>query len=123
MTCAPRELALTVTGSDGFILAGASSMRRISRDPLDLVGQTFGAEHQYPDGAMLFLGTLFAPTQDRDAAGQGFTHKLGDRVAIHSPLLGTLVNDVTTADAAPPWNFGARALMRSLARRDGCSGE
>ncbi len=111
------EIALTVSGSDGFILKGTSSMNRISRDPLDLVGQTFGAEHQYPDGAMLFLGTLFAPTQDRDNAGQGFTHKLGDRVEIHSPLLGTLVNEVTTADVAPPWNFGARALMRSLAAR------
>jgi fumarylacetoacetate (FAA) hydrolase family protein len=111
------EIALTVSGRDGFVLRGLSSMSRISRDPLDLVDQTFGAEHQYPDGAMLFLGTLFAPTQDRDAVGQGFTHKPGDRVAIHSPLLGTLINDVTTADAAPPWNFGARALMRSLAAR------
>jgi len=111
------EITLTVSGRDEFILKGKSSMSRISRDPLDLVDQTFGADHQYPDGAMLFLGTLFAPTQDRDAAGQGFTHKPGDCVHIHSPQLGTLINYVTTADLAPPWTFGAGALMRSLAAR------
>ena len=111
------QITLRVTGRDGFTLIGASNMSRISRDPLDLVGQLFGAEHQYPDDAMLFLGTLFAPTQDRDVPGQGFTHKPGDLVAIHCPLLGTLINEVTTADAAPPWVFGARALMRSLAAR------
>jgi fumarylacetoacetate (FAA) hydrolase family protein len=112
------EVTLTVSGLDNFILEGASSMRRISRDPLELVGQTFGEDHQYPDGAMLFLGTLFAPTQDRDVAGQGFTHKVGDCTQVHTPRLGTLVNYVTTSDAAPPWNFGVRALMRSLAARE-----
>lgn len=111
------EITLTVSGRDQFVLKGSSSMNRISRDPLELVEQTFGVDHQYPDGAMLFLGTLFAPTQDRDAAGQGFTHKPGDCVQIHSPQLGTLVNYVTTADLAPPWTFGVRALMRSLAAR------
>jgi fumarylacetoacetate (FAA) hydrolase family protein len=111
------ELSLTVTGRDGFVLRGSSSMRRISRDPLDLVGQTVGAEHQYPDGFMLFLGTLFAPTQDRGAPGAGFTHRLGDKVHIRSSKLGSLVNEVTTSDLAPPWRFGARALMRSLSAR------
>lgn len=111
------ELQLTVTGADGYVLRGASSMRRISRDPLDLVRQTCGPAHQYPDGFMLFLGTLFAPTEDRDTPGGGFTHRLGDRVLIRSARLGGLVNAVTTSDLAPPWVFGARALMRSLARR------
>lgn len=111
------ELTLTVSGRDGFELRGASSMARISRDPLDLVEQTIGPEHQYPDGFMLFLGTLFSPTQDRDGPGLGFTHKLGDRVTISTPKLGALTNDVTTSDKAPPWTFGVRALMRSLAER------
>jgi len=111
------EVALTVEGADNFRLEGASSMSQISRDPLDLVAQTWNENHQYPDGLMLFLGTLFAPTQDRDAPGEGFTHKLGDRVLIRSAKLGGLVNRVTTADAAPPWTFGVRALMRSLAAR------
>jgi fumarylacetoacetate (FAA) hydrolase family protein len=111
------ELTLTVEGQDNFRLEGSSSMRRISRDPADLVSQTLNAEHQYPDGFMLFLGTMFAPVQDRDGPGQGFTHKLGDVVRIHSPRLGTLINRVTTSNLAPPWTFGARALMRSLAMR------
>ena len=111
------EVALTVEGADNFHLEGASSMAKISRDPLDLVAQTLNENHQYPDGLMLFLGTLFAPTQDRDAPGEGFTHKLGDRVLIRSSRLGGMVNRVTTADAAPPWIFGVRALMRSLAAR------
>lgn len=109
------ELALSVVGEDGFHLDGTSSMARISRDPLDLVGQTFGAHHQYPDGAMLFLGTLFTPTQDRDAPGLGFTHKPGDRVRIRSARLGTLLNRVAHTDVAAPWTFGVRALYRSLA--------
>ena len=111
------EVSLTVEGADNFRLEGLSSMAKISRDPLDLVAQTLNENHQYPDGLMLFLGTLFAPTQDRDAPGEGFTHKLGDRVLIRSSRLGGMVNRVTTADAAPPWIFGVRALMRSLAAR------
>ena len=112
------EVGLTVEGADNFRLEGASSMSQISRDPLDLVAQTLNENHQYPDGLMLFLGTLFAPTQDRDAPGEGFTHKVGDRVLIRSGKLGGLANRVTTADLAPPWTFGARALMRSLADRN-----
>ena len=112
------ELVLTITGrSDGYVLRGASSMREISRDPELLVDQAIGPNHQYPDGMMLFLGTLFAPTEDRDVPGQGFTHKPGDTVEIAAARLGRLVNMVTFADAAPPWRFGIRALMRSLAAR------
>ncbi len=111
------EVELVVEGPDNFRLEGVSSMRRISRDPADLVAQALNAEHQYPDGMMLFLGTLFAPAQDRDAPGRGFTHKIGDLVTIRSAKLGALINSVTTSDAAPPWTFGVRALMRSLTAR------
>jgi fumarylacetoacetate (FAA) hydrolase family protein len=108
---------LRVQGDDGFILKGSSSMALISRDPLDLVAQTIGGDHQYPDGFMLFLGTLFAPTQDREAPGSGFTHKQGDEVSIGSPLLGTLRNAVTYSHEAAPWTFGLRAMMHNLAAR------
>ena len=111
------ELTLTVTGSDGFVLEGRSSMAEISRDPADLVAQTLGRHHQYPDGLMLFLGTLFAPTQDRGEAGQGFTHHLGDLVEIRAPGFGRLVNRVRLSTECPEWTFGASHLMRNLARR------
>lgn len=111
------ELALTVKGPDGFVLEGHSSMREISRDPEDLVSQTIGRHHQYPDGLMLFLGTLFAPTKDRDVAGQGFTHKIGDVVTITSPGLGTLRNTVSLSTDCPEWTFGISHLMRNLAQR------
>jgi fumarylacetoacetate (FAA) hydrolase family protein len=111
------ELTLTVEGADGFRLDGRSSMREISRDPLDLVAQTIGRHHQYPDGLMLFLGTMFAPVQDRDAPGQGFTHHPGDVVTIAAPGLGALVNPVGLATEAPEWTFGTAALMKNLAAR------
>jgi len=111
------ELDLKVTGQDGFVLHGKSSMSKISRDPTDLVKQTVGAHHQYPDGFMLFLGTLFAPTQDRDAPKQGFTHKIGDVVEISSAGLGALVNTVRLSTECPPWTFGISALMSNLAKR------
>lgn len=111
------ELAMRVNGPEGFELAGSSNLAKISRDPLDLVGQATGANHQYPDGFMLFLGTMFAPTQDRHGPGQGFTHVAGDLVAISTPRLGTLVNRVNTSDRVAPWRYGAGALMRDLARR------
>lgn len=111
------ELTLKVTGTDGFVLQGSSSMKKISRDPLDLVGQAINDNHQYPDGLVLFLGTMFAPTQDRLAAGQGFTHVVGDVVSVSTPLLGTLVNRVEYANHIAPWTFGTAALMKSLARR------
>jgi len=102
---------------DGFVLQGSSTMAQISRDPLELVAQMMGPHHQYPDGAMLFLGTLFAPVQDRDSVGGGFTHKLGDIVTIASPRLGALVNRMQRTDACAPWTFGTSQLMRNLARR------
>ena len=111
------EVDLRVEGQDGFILSGRSSMRQISRDPQDLVQQTLNENHQYPDGLVLFLGTLFAPKQDRDQPGNGFTHKQGDLVAISNAQLGTLCNRVTTSDQAPQWGFGLRALIDSLSRR------
>lgn len=110
-------VSLRVDGGDGFVLRGESSLARISRDPADLVAQMIGPHHQYPDGAMLFLGTMFAPIEDRHAAGQGFTHDLGDRVTISAPRLGALVNRMRRTDQCEPWTFGARALMRHLARR------
>lgn len=110
------EIRLTIDGADGYRLSGHSSMREISRDPLDLVRQTL-SEHQYPDGFALFLGTLFAPVQDRDQPGFGFTHKPGDVVRIETPALGALVNDVTTSAAAPPWTEGIRHFYRALASR------
>jgi fumarylacetoacetate (FAA) hydrolase family protein len=112
------ELGLTVTDDKGFLMQGTSPISQISRDPLDLVAQTINANHQYPDGFMLFLGTMFAPTQDRFAPGQGFTHAVGDMVSVHTSSLGTLTNQVNTSDQIAPWTFGARDLMRSLARRN-----
>lgn len=109
-------LSLTVEGNDNYRLEGESSMREISRDPDELVRQAM-SEHHYPDGFVLFLGTLFAPIDDRDEPGRGFTHKEGDLVSITTPTLGTLINRVTTSKAAPPWRFGVRALMSSLAAR------
>jgi fumarylacetoacetate (FAA) hydrolase family protein len=111
------EVGLKVEGEDGFILNGRSSMREIARDPADLVKQMLGRHHQYPDGAVLFLGTMFAPIEDRDAPGQGFTHKLGDITTIGAPELGTLANRMTLSTEAAPWSFGTGALMRNLARR------
>ena len=111
------DITLRVEGTDGFTLEGTSSVGQISRDPLDLVRHAFGPHHRYPDGFVLFTGTMFAPTEDRDAPGGGFTHKEGDVVAISSPALGTLVNQVTSAEAAPAWTFGVRALMANLAGR------
>ncbi|SEQ42788.1 Fumarylacetoacetate (FAA) hydrolase family protein [Faunimonas pinastri] len=112
------RIDLRVTGAgDGFVLNGQSSMAEISRDPLDLVAHAMGRHHQYPDGMMLFLGTLFAPTEDRDVPGQGFTHKPGDVVEISSPELGRLVNRVGYCDVIEPWTFGVRSLMASLRAR------
>jgi fumarylacetoacetate (FAA) hydrolase family protein len=111
------DLALRVEGTEGFVLEGASSMTKISRDPLDLVAQAINATHQYPDGFVLFMGTMFAPTKDRFAPGEGFTHALGDVVTITTPRLGALVNRVSHSDRIAPWSFGTGALMQNLARR------
>jgi fumarylacetoacetate (FAA) hydrolase family protein len=111
------DLAMKVLGPEGFEMDGSSSLKLISRDPLDLVEHAIGPCHQYPDGLVLFLGTMFAPTQDRFAPGQGFTHAVGDLVAISAAGLGTLVNRVNTSDRIEPWRYGVAALMRDLARR------
>ncbi len=111
------DVALEVQGEDGFVMRGSSSLRRISRDPLDIVAQVVGPHHDYPDGFMLFLGTMFAPIQDRHGPGKGFTHDLGDVVRISTPQLGLLINRVVTSDRAARWSFGITALMTNLARR------
>jgi fumarylacetoacetate (FAA) hydrolase family protein len=111
------DLSMRVLGPEGFDMRGASSLKMISRDPLELVQHAIGPNHQYPDGLVLFLGTMFAPTQDRFGPGQGFTHAVGDLVAISTPRLGTLVNRVNTSDRVEPWRYGISALMRDLARR------
>ncbi|WP_179562938.1 fumarylacetoacetate hydrolase family protein [Sphingomonas sp. R3G8C] len=110
------EVDLVIEGTDGYRLEGHSSMNEISRDPLDLVRQTL-SEHQYPDGFALFLGTLFAPVQDRDDPGRGFTHKVGDVVTIATPRLGKLVNTVVNCPQAEPWTVGIGAFYANLAAR------
>jgi len=111
------HVSLSVDGPEGFHLDGGSSISKISRDPADIVGQMIGPHHQYPDGAVLFLGTMYAPVQDRDAPGKGFTHKTGDIVAVSAPKLGRLVNRMRPSDACAPWTFGMGELMRNLGRR------
>lgn len=111
------DLDLRISGEDGYALSGKSSMKEISRDPLDLVSQTIGRHHQYPDGFMLFMGTLFAPVDDRDVPGQGFTHKIGDIVTISNAELGSLTNRVLLSTECAPWTFGPSHLMRNLAAR------
>jgi fumarylacetoacetate (FAA) hydrolase family protein len=111
------EVRLRVAGEDGFVLDGRSNMAMIARDPTDLAGQMLGKHHQYPDGAVLYCGTMFAPTQDRGAKGQGFTHKTGDVVTIASDKLGSLTNRMQLSTECAPWTFGTGALMRNLATR------
>jgi len=110
------EIGLTVKGEDGFELTGHSSMSQISRSPEALVASTIGHHHQYPDGFVLYLGTMFAPVKDREGPGKGFTHKMGDIVSISTPSLGTLSNRVRLATDCPPWSYGASHLMRDLGK-------
>jgi fumarylacetoacetate (FAA) hydrolase family protein len=110
-------VSLRVEGDDQFVLEGRSSMSEISRDPAELVAQMMGTINQYPDGVVLYCGTMFAPTEDRGKKGEGFTHAVGDIVTISSPKLGALVNRINRSDRIPPWKFGTRALMRNLAAR------
>ncbi|MBU1336105.1 MAG: fumarylacetoacetate hydrolase family protein [Alphaproteobacteria bacterium] len=117
-TVKQSEIALRVEGEDGFVLEGHSSMNQISRTPESLVAATIGGHHQYPDGLVLYLGTMFAPVQDRGGAGKGFTHKLGDIVSISTSELGTLTNRVNLSTKCPPWTYGASHLLRDLARAD-----
>ena len=116
-TVRAMDVALDVRGEDGFEMTGTSSMKEIARDPADLVAELIGKTHQYPDGAVLYLGTMFAPTKDRGAKGMGFTHMVGDVVTISAPALGALTNRMVHADKAAPWTFGAADLMRNLAKR------
>ena len=111
------EIALEVLGPEGFVLHGASSLTRISRDPADLVAQTINENHRYPDGFVLFLGTMFAPTQDRAVPGQGFTHVEGDIVTISTPRLGRLSNRMRACGDCEPWTFGIGAMIANLSRR------
>jgi fumarylacetoacetate (FAA) hydrolase family protein len=111
------DVHIEVAGRDGFHDRGTNTMRAISRDPADLVRATIGREHQYPDGLMLFLGTMYVPARDRYGTGSGFTHAPGDVVRIHSRQLGALANPLASAEHGPRWDFGLRALARSLARR------
>jgi len=115
-TVKQSEIALRVEGEDGFVLEGHSSMRQISRTPESLVAATIGQHHQYPDGLVLYLGTMFAPVKDRDGVGKGFTHKLGDVVSISTPALGTLTNRVNLSTKCPPWTYGTSHLLRDLAK-------
>jgi fumarylacetoacetate (FAA) hydrolase family protein len=110
------DIALRVEGEDGFVLDGKSSMSKISRPPASIVEATIGPHHQYPDGMVLYLGTMFAPVQDRGGVGKGFTHKSGDIVSISTPLLGTLSNRVRLSTECPPWTYGASHLLRDLAK-------
>ncbi|GEO87444.1 MULTISPECIES: fumarylacetoacetate hydrolase family protein [Alphaproteobacteria] len=111
------RVSLLVEGEDGFVMTGESPMEAISRKPADLARQLLNRNHQYPDGAVLFLGTMFAPVKDRRGAGQGFTHELGDRVEIATPTLGRLINRVQRSDSCSEWTFGTMALIRNLAAR------
>jgi fumarylacetoacetate (FAA) hydrolase family protein len=111
------NVRMRISGDDGFDLEGISRVAEMSRTFEELISHCYGPHHQYPDGFVLFTGTMFAPTEDRDNPGEGFTHHLGDLVLIQSGALGSLINEVTTAESAPPWTVGARSLMRNLAAR------
>jgi fumarylacetoacetate (FAA) hydrolase family protein len=115
-TISNADIGLRVEGTDGFVLEGKSSMSQISRPPADIVKATIGRHHQYPDGVVLYLGTMFAPTQDRGGEGKGFTHKIGDTVSISTPTLGTLTNRVKLSTECPQWTYGASHLFRDLVR-------
>ncbi len=111
------DVRMTISGDDSFVLEETSALSEISRDVEQLARQTISANHQYPDGLLLFTGTMFAPVQDRDTPGHGFTHKAGDLVAVAADRLGTLINRVGRSDLVAPWTFGASHLMRNLAAR------
>ena len=115
-TIKQAEIGLTVKGEDGFELEGHSSMSQISRSPEALVASTIGRHHQYPDGFVLYLGTMFAPVKDREGPGKGFTHRMGDIVSISTPSLGALTNRVRYSTDCPPWSYGASHLLRDLGK-------
>jgi fumarylacetoacetate (FAA) hydrolase family protein len=115
-TVKSADIALSVIGEDGFELTGVSNLSQISRSPESLVAASIGRHHQYPDGFVLYTGTMFAPVKDRGGAGKGFTHRMGDKVSISTPSLGTLTNTVRLSTEAPEWTYGASHLMRDLAK-------
>lgn len=121
-TVATETIHLEVVGDDGFVMTGTNSVSEISRPLRQLVDQTVGNHHQYPDGLVLFTGTLFSPTHDRDTPGSGFTHKLGDAVSIWSEHLGLLYNTTGVAEDLPPWEFGLRAFLDYARNREGFGG-
>ncbi|HUF91378.1 MAG TPA: fumarylacetoacetate hydrolase family protein, partial [Candidatus Limnocylindria bacterium] len=107
----------TVRGLDGFAIKHTTNVAEIGRDLADLASQLHSRTHQYPDGVVLYIGTMFTPLEDRGEIGSGFTHKVGDVVTISAPEIGTLVNEVVHCQDAEPWTFGTGALMANLARR------
>jgi fumarylacetoacetate (FAA) hydrolase family protein len=111
------EVAMEVLGAGGYRLAGHSRMAEIARPPESIAAAAIGRHHQYPDGLALYLGTMFAPAEDRHAPGKGFTHEIGDIVSISSPKLGTLSNRVGLSTEVAPWTFGLADFMRNLAGR------
>ena len=113
-----QEVSVAVEGDDNFSLIGTSNISLMSRQPEELVAQTINKNHQYPDGFALMTGTMFAPTEDRDEPGKGFTHHIGDAVSIFCPPLGALINRVNYCHKIPPWNFGTAALARNLVARN-----
>jgi fumarylacetoacetate (FAA) hydrolase family protein len=106
-----ETIRLTVRGTDGYTLTGTNSVQRLSRPFEELVGAAYGRHHQYPDGFALFTGTLFAPNEDRNAPGMGFTHETGDIVEISSSRLGTLTNAVEPTEKLAPWTYGIGNLL------------
>ncbi|RYE73548.1 MAG: fumarylacetoacetate hydrolase, partial [Hyphomicrobiales bacterium] len=117
-TVKQADIALSVIGEDGFELTGVSNLSQISRSPESLVAASIGRHHQYPDGFVLYTGTMFAPVKDRGGAGKGFTHKMGDKVSISTPSLGTLTNTVRLSTEAPEWTYGTSHLLRDLSQAD-----
>ena len=111
------EISLEIYGEDSYEVKGINRMNQISRSPQELVTQLINSNHQYPDGVMLFLGTMFVPTKDRLSPDSGFTHKVGDKVVISSPELGSLINWVNLCDQITPWRFGILALIDNLHER------
>lgn len=112
------EITLHVEGPEGYSLDGLNSVSALSRSFEDLIAATYGDHHQYPDGFALFTGTLFAPTEDRDTPGEGFTHKLGDVVTIRNQHLGALINRVGRCEELPQWSYGIRQLIHDATRLD-----
>ncbi len=92
-------------------------MREISRDIEDLVAHAIGRHHAYPDGFVLFCGTMFAPVVDRGAPGLGFTHHRGDIVAIGNRPAWHAGQPDRGLHPDPALGFRHGALLRNLSAR------